>query len=301
MMKLLVLLSSYNGEKYLREQVDSLLSQTLDGVEILVRDDGSTDETRTILEAYAEQGKLRWAAGAHLGLARSFWRLLQTCGDADYYAFCDQDDIWDADKLEIAVGKLGKEGAATPALYCGDVRVTDSAGRMAGHLVRYCPADYGHALIRNLAPGCTYVFNRAAMELLRRFDAESMEIDLHDWTAYQIIACFGRIVFDREPHMSYRQHGGNVIGAPDGSAREILVKAASFWSGAKKGSRSTQALHLEQAFGPQMSPSNRHLTAMFAHYQRENELKKQLLQANWIKLQRQEKTLFKLLVVFNRL
>lgn len=300
-MKLLVLLSSYNGEKYLREQVDSLLSQTLDGVEILVRDDGSTDGTRTILEAYAEQGKLRWEAGNRLGPARSFWRLIQTCGDADYYAFCDQDDIWDADKLVIAVGKLRTADAGKPSLYCGDVRVTDSVGRMTGHLVRYCPVNYGHALIRNLAPGCTYVFNHASMELLRQFDAERMGIELHDWTVYQIVSCFGQIVFDSEPHMSYRQHGGNVIGASNISVMEFLRKVHSFWNGSKKGSRSRQALHLEQVFSSQMSPFNRDLTAMFAHYRTDNKLKKKLLQAKWIKLQRLEKYLFKLLVVFNRL
>ena len=301
MMKLLVLLSSYNGEKYLREQVDSLLAQTLDGVEILVRDDGSTDGTRTILEAYAEQGKLRWVAGNRLGPARSFWRLIQTCGDADYYAFCDQDDIWDEDKLEIAIEKLRKEETDKPSLYCGDVRVTDSAGRMTGYLVRYCPVNYGHALIRNLAPGCTYVFNRDAMGLLRQFDAKRMDIELHDWTVYQIIACLGQIVFDREPHMSYRQHSGNVIGASNISVEEFLRKVRSFWSGSKKGSRSRQALYLEQVFGSQMSPFNRNLTAIFAHYRTDNELKKKLLQAKWIKLQRSERYLFKLLVVFNRL
>ncbi len=299
-MKLLVLLSSCNGEVFLREQLDSLLNQTLDGVEILIRDDGSTDQTPAILAEYERQGKLRTMGGKNLGHARSFWQLLQSCDDADYYAFCDQDDIWDPDKLETAVRAL--EEPDTPALYCGDVRVTDAAGRiLAEHMVRREPADYQHALIRNLAPGCTYVFNRAARELLCRFDAERLGIELHDWTAYQIIACFGRIVFDAAPHMSYRQHGGNVIGAADRSAAELLRKARSFRNGPMRNSRSRQALRLEKAYGESMSPEKRELTALFAHYRTDRTKKKRLLKDRRIILNGSDRYLFRLLVLSDRL
>ncbi len=125
-MKLIVLLSAYNGEKYIREQLDSLLAQSLCGVEIFVRDDGSTDRTRGILEEYREQGMLSWIAGENLGPSQSFWQLLRNCDDADYYAFCDQDDVWDPDKLEVAVQALQQLDPVNPALYCGDVRVTDA-------------------------------------------------------------------------------------------------------------------------------------------------------------------------------
>ena len=300
-MRLLVLLSSYNGGRFLREQLDSLLKQTLDGVEILVRDDGSTDETAAILEEYAKRGKLRWYRGENLGASRSFWRLLTECGEADYYAFCDQDDIWDADKLETAVGALKKIEEGSPALYCGDVRVTDAAGCvLAGHMVRPEPADYPHALIRNLAPGCTYVFNRAAQELLLRFEAETLGIELHDWTAYQVIACFGRVVFDSDPHMSYRQHGGNAIGATDTSAAELLRKARHFWNGPQRGRRSRQALRLERAYGGGMSPETRALTALYAHYREDARAKRELLREQK-NLNGKDRLLFKAAVLLNRL
>ncbi len=136
-----------------------------------------------------------------------------------------------------------------PALYCGDVRVTDEKLHVAAeHMVRPEPADYPHALIRNLAPGCTYVFNRAARDLLCRFNAESLGIELHDLTAYQIITCFGQVIFDSEPHMSYRQHGGNVIGAYRPTMLSKLRNAMSFWNGPQKNSRSQQALRLERAY-----------------------------------------------------
>ena len=277
-MKLIVLLSAYNGETYIREQLDSLLEQTLKGVEILVRDDGSTDGTREILTKYAQRGAMRWFACENLGPARSFWRLLQDASDADYYAFCDQDDVWDTDKLEIAVSALERLDASKPALYCGDVRVTDMKLHiLAEHMVRPAPTDYPHALLRNLAPGCTYVFNRPANELLRRFDAERLGIELQDWTAYQIVACFGSVFYDPTPHMCYRQHGDNAIGAHRTTAGAWLEKAASFWGGPMKNSRARQALRLERAFGEEMPVENRELTALLAHYREDRQTKRALL------------------------
>ena len=298
-MRLIVLLSAYNGEPYIREQLDSLFAQTLDGVEILVRDDGSIDGTRAILAEYADRGVLKWYAGENLGTYWSFWQLLTTCGEADYYAFCDQDDVWDADKLETAVKALVKlEG---PALYCGDVRVTDEKLHVAAeHMVRPEPADYPHALIRNLAPGCTYVFNRAARDLLCRFNAESLGIELHDLTAYQIITCFGQVIFDSEPHMSYRQHGGNVIGAYRPTMLSKLRNAMSFWNGPQKNSRSRQALRLERAYSDGMSPDRRELTALYAHYREDRKAKRKLLMERK-NLSGTSRFLFILAIFLNRL
>ena len=120
-MKVKILLSSYNGEQYIREQIDSLLSQTQTGVEILVRDDGSTDSTKAILDEYQDRDRLSWYGGENLGPGLSFWKLLEDSGEADYYAFCDQDDVWDQDKVEIAVRTLEEaipDINSIPALYC---------------------------------------------------------------------------------------------------------------------------------------------------------------------------------------
>ena len=166
-MKLTVLLSTFNGERYLREQLDSLLSQTVRATEIFVRDDGSTDGTVSILKDYAQRDALHWCEGENIGPGRSFWRLLSACGEADYCAFCDQDDVWDEDKLETAVDALKRLNPELPALYCSDVRVTDEKRNLlAQHMIRACTPDYPHALIRNLGPGCTFVLNRSALDLL---------------------------------------------------------------------------------------------------------------------------------------
>lgn len=301
-MKLIILLSAYNGEKYIREQLDSLLAQTQKGVQILVRDDGSADGTREILADYAQKGALRRYAGENLGPACSFWHLLQDAPDADYYAFCDQDDVWDKDKLEIAVSALEGADAEKPALYCGDVRVTDKdLHTLSEHMVGPAPTDYPHALLRKLAPGCTYVFNRPAGELLRRFDAERLGIELHDWTAYQIIACFGSVLFDPTPHMCYRQHGDNFIGAHRTTAGAWLEKAASFWGGPMKNSRSKQALRLEQAFGAEMPAENRDVTALLAHYREDRQTKRALLQMLRSSVKGTDGQIFRLLAMTGRL
>lgn len=301
-MRIEVLISTHDGERFLEEQLDNLLAQTLGGVEILARDDGSTDGTRAILERYRRSGRLRWHGGECLGAARSFWRLLFDSGDADYYAFCDQDDVWDADKLEIAVRALEGIGADVPALYCGDVRVADAGmGIIAGSMVKPTPTDYPSALFKKIAPGCTFVFNRVARDLLRGYDAEALDIELHDWTALQIVACFGTVIFDETPHMCYRQHGGNAIGAHRTTALSLLKKLPAFWWGPMKNSRERQALRLERAFGEKMTEENRALTAMLAHYREDRMQKKALLKALKAMPGKAERRMISLLIRINKL
>ena len=100
MEKIVVLLSTYNGEKYLEEQLDSLASQNGVVIELLVRDDGSTDGTAAILDRWQDEGRLSWYTSANLGPGKSFMHLLQTAGGGGYYAFCDQDDVWLPDKVK---------------------------------------------------------------------------------------------------------------------------------------------------------------------------------------------------------
>ena len=299
-MKVVVLLSTYNGEKYLREQLNSLINQSYKDVDILVRDDGSSDSTKKILDEYKNAGKLDWYAGENLGASMSFWHLLHHCHDADYYAFCDQDDVWDKDKLQIAINKLNKEDNSIPLLYCSDVRVVDSKlNLLSEHMVAPMPVDYPHALIRNLAPGCTFVFNNAAKLILSQYDVK-LGVELHDWLTYQIVLCFGKVYYDLESHLSYRQHQENVIGDIRKARKQKLKKAKSFLWGEMKNSRQKNALKLEQAFGNKMSNENLRITEKFAHYLENKEFKKALLKSDEIRFSGTEYLFFKLLVMLKR-
>ena len=104
--KVAVLMSAYNGEKYISEQINSILQQTYQNLVLYIRDDGSSDNTVSILEEYERQKKIVLIQGENLGFINSFFDVMKKCETADYYAWCDQDDIWIPDKIERAVEKL---------------------------------------------------------------------------------------------------------------------------------------------------------------------------------------------------
>ena len=270
-MKVTILMSTYNGEKYLTEQLESIFAQSQPNISLLVRDDGSSDKTPEILKKYADSGKLNWYTGKNLGCAKSFWHLLCNCEQADYYAFCDQDDVWDTDKIKIAVDMLNKEDSDIPLLYCSKVRATDKDLNFKYEFLdRTYPADYPSSLARNIAPGCSYVFNDKLREMLKQYDCNKYGIDIHDWTVFRVAACFGKVVFDEQTHMCYRQHENNAIGATQSQNKTVirrLINAAKRYLFKKSDHLISLSAHrLEECYGGQMSEKNKYLTHIVAHY-----------------------------------
>ena len=211
--KVTVLMSTYNGEKYLREQLDSLLRQEGVQLKIVIRDDGSKDGTIGILQEYCDKyGCISYYTGRNLGPAGSFFDLIRRERGADYYALCDQDDVWDPDKLRAAVRKLSVYDSAVPLLYYSNLKIVDqdlnfcrlSHSKMRGHKNKYC------ALTEGFMTGCTGVFNEALAGILRDHIPE--KCSMHDTWIYMTAAFFGKTVYDFYPHIMYRQHAGNVIG-----------------------------------------------------------------------------------------
>lgn len=213
-MRLAVLLSSYNGEKFIRQQLDSILCQQGEfSLDLIVRDDGSADSTQAILEEYAQKGKLRWYTGENLKPAKSFLHLLQNAPGYDYYAFCDQDDYWHPDKLQAALETI--EGCKGPAIACANARLVDSKLNPLGRNVyqRTPRTDFYSLLVGSNIIGCTMVFNSQMAALVQEKELPK-EIFMHDSYLLQLCALQdGTIVYDEAPHMDYRQHGGNVVGA----------------------------------------------------------------------------------------
>jgi len=258
-----VLLSSYNGEKYIEEQLDSILAQKCSAdIEILVRDDGSKDSTDNILDRYQEKGLLKWYKGENLRCARSFWDLMLNSGDADYYAFCDQDDFWMNDKLESAINMLGREDNNIPLLYSGNFIAVDKELKAIKKVDKGMKnTGFGNSLIKSLSPGCTFVFNKKACEIMRMYTGE---LDIHDWVAHKIVAAFGKVVYDPEPHMLYRQHGNNVIGVAKNNCKLFFARVKRFLNGTSTGVRSKMAQNLLDNFGNMLSEEKltvlKHLT-----------------------------------------
>lgn len=219
-----VLLSTYNGEAYLEAQLDSLAAQEGVSVEVFVRDDGSRDGTPQILARHAG----RWPqlaqplGGANLGPARSFLDLMARVPEGfDFYAFCDQDDVWLPHKLDRAARRLQDEAADGPALYCSRVMCVDKDLRPLGPSLPMGTGRFEQILFANMAIGNTVVMNAAAAALVRSRLPERGAI-MHDWWCALVISALGRIVFDEEPGVLYRQHQANAIGALPNRLASIL-------------------------------------------------------------------------------
>lgn len=260
--RILVLLSTYNGEKYIGEQLQSLYCQEGVEVSLLVRDDGSTDTTHTILDSEQDAGRLAWYTGENLKPAFSFWNLLQQAGEYSYYAFCDQDDVWDKDKLKVAVDALYTAGD-TPALYFCQTRLVDASLNEIKSVMISPNLTYGEALVYHFVTGCTMVFNKAMRNILLRYTPAY--IRMHDIWVYNVALAVGaRIFFDPNPHISYRQHGANVIGQANSTKAIWRDRFARLRK--NECIRSSLAKELLKGYGNDMSPENRALTMMAAGY-----------------------------------
>lgn len=213
-----VLLATYNGELYLKEQLNTLREQSVSQLDVFASDDGSTDGTRNFLIEEAvrwEKGRFEIVDGPKDGFAENFRSLvLRADPGYDFYAFCDQDDLWDSDKLEYAASRLRSFPSSIPALYCGSTRTLLESRRLAGTspIMRRDPS-FRNALVQSIAGGNTMVMNLAAFNLLRKA-CQRVHFVSHDWWTYMIVAgAGGTVIYDPVPRVSYRQHGGNLVGS----------------------------------------------------------------------------------------
>lgn len=212
-MKLAVLMSTYNGEQYLPQQIESILNQVCDfRIDLWVRDDGSADSTHAILQQYADRGKLRWYTGENLKSAKSFLDLIHHCPGYDYYAFSDQDDYWYPEKLQICVSAL--QGVTKPAISYANARLVDGNLQSLGRNVfqKLPHLDFYSVTCNAGIMGCTTVFNSALAQLIRSVPIPQ-KLVMHDYYLGVICALHdGVIMYHPEPCMDYRQHGQNVLG-----------------------------------------------------------------------------------------
>ena len=215
--KVIILMTTYNGQRYLAEQLNSICSQTYPHWEIWVSDDGSTDQTDKILKDYQTNlgtEKLRIFEGPRKGFFTNFLSL--ACNktlDGTYFAYSDQDDIWHANKVQKAVTWLDTAPKDTPALYCGRTTLVNEAGQIIGQSPLFAKSPcFLNALMQNIGGGNTMMFNKQTLELLQEA-GEGIKIAAHDWWTYLLVTGAGGSVFyDPESTLDYRQHDNNQIG-----------------------------------------------------------------------------------------
>jgi glycosyltransferase involved in cell wall biosynthesis len=213
-----ILMCTYNGERFLPVQLASIEHQTHRHWSLHISDDNSQDLTLDLLlNARDRMGdaRIKITQGPRKGFVANFLSL--TCSkeiNADYFAWCDQDDIWCEDKLEVAIKWLETVPQDLPALYCGRTEMICESGRHAGHSPLFTrPPSFVNSLVQSIAGGNTMVFNQAARSLLQEAGTNAI-VPSHDWWAYQLISgCGGLVFYDPVPTILYRQHGDNLVGS----------------------------------------------------------------------------------------
>jgi glycosyltransferase involved in cell wall biosynthesis len=221
-MKVVVLMSTWQGERFVEEQLRSILQQLPESGSVIVRDDGSTDSTAARVEALADP-RIRVIRGENIGFARSFFRLIHEApDDADVVMLSDQDDVWLPTKIPRAVEHLAKH-ESRPALYFSRLRLVDEVLNPIGESPPWPRGpSMRNALVQNIAAGCTMAINRAGLALARAH-GDLARVHFHDWWLYLVFSALGEVVADPEPTILYRQHAGNVIGTGPRIGRHLAT------------------------------------------------------------------------------
>lgn len=213
--KVLVLMSTYNGERFLEEQLDSILSQEDVNVSLLVRDDGSKDNTCQILSDYAlKHQNIELKLCENVGFVKSFSELVKMAVtldiDADYYAFADQDDIWMPKKLAMACSVLAMKDNSKPNLFTSNSMQIDAEGRELELFHKGPEPKFrkGNVLVFGTEQGCSMVFNRKAVEI---YSEHEPSLTWHDRWLYHICYFLGSVTYDHQPLFYYRRHEKNAL------------------------------------------------------------------------------------------
>lgn len=230
-----ILLCTRNGEKFLPEQLKSIAAQSHGNWTIYASDDGSQDSTLEILARFAKDypGRVFIRTGPGAGATANFMHLAtDTTIKGDYFAFCDQDDVWASEHLRAGLDALQGWAGTAPALYSGRTMLISANGTFAGHSPLFVrKPSFNNAVVQSLAGGNTMVFNREARDLVAA-ETKSLPVS-HDWWMYQLISGVGgHVCYDPRPTVFYRQHDSNVMGANRGfisrSRRLMMMLSGRF-------------------------------------------------------------------------
>ena len=218
--KVVVLLSTYNGEKYLEEQLDSILQQNVDNVEIIIRDDGSKDNTVNILEKYRKnypQKIKKIIKGKNIGVIKSFFYLVEYVTlDYDCYMFCDQDDYWCNEKIKRVLKIFDECKEEKKGYFSNLFLVNENLEIIKKRYHKKLLPSLRNCFFENIVTGCTYAANK---EMFKEIQQDYLKIKnelnflpMHDRHFYFLTCHKGKLIYDTESFIYYRQHGNNVVG-----------------------------------------------------------------------------------------
>jgi glycosyltransferase involved in cell wall biosynthesis len=282
-----VILAVWNGQDYLPAMLDSLLSQTTSEFNVLVRDDGSTDGSREILENYKQKfdGRLSVIAGEPTRSATANFAILMRETKADYVLFADQDDVWRPEKVGLTLRSLkeaeAKYGKSTPIYFATDFAVVNKDLELISpsywkwkHLNPSMMSKLSQSLICVSVQGMASGINRALLDLANPVSAKAIS---HDWWTQLIAAAMGKVICDPTPTALYRVHGGNASGPkPVGVLPYLKLGLDASFLRRGLGRRIEQADALADALAERMPPDKLKIIRRFTKLQSQG-----FLQRRW--------------------
>ena len=210
-----ILLGSYEPKHYLIEQLESIYSQTDESLAVFISDDSLCNQWQHKYSQYLKELGVKLSNGPQIGFCENFLSLVRNPEIKSHlYAFCDQDDIWDADKLKSISQIFANSDNTIPRLYCGRTYIVDRDNQVIGLSPLFSKEpSFKNALIQNIGGGNTMVFNNAARDLLLACPLD-IKVVSHDWFFYQLVTgAGGEVIYDSKPYVRYRQHDSNLVGA----------------------------------------------------------------------------------------
>jgi rhamnosyltransferase len=213
-LKVNILMSTYNGEKFVAEQIESIQKQTFKDWNLIIRDDGSKDRTCEIIDSFvSKDARIRLIKAENVGVIDSFYKLVKM-DSADFYFFADQDDYWLPEKIEIILKEAQKQDNKQPIMYYTDLKVTDKNLTVTSESMIRSQSDHANTqlveeLTENTVTGGASMINHALAKLWQTTD----NIIMHDWYLGVLASAVGELVYIDQPTHLYRQHESNVLGA----------------------------------------------------------------------------------------
>ncbi len=274
-----ILLGTFNGARFLPDQLRSLENQTFADWRLFASDDDSTDATVAILSQFLAKlgpSRVQVRKGPGQGFVTNFLSL--ACDRAitsDYFAYSDQDDIWEPEKLLRAIDWLQTIPPQTPAMFCSRTRLIDEEGRECGYSPLFQrKTSFRNALVQSIAGGNTMVFNEATRQLLMAC-GPSIQVPSHDWWTYLLTTAAGGVVcYDPVPLVRYRVHPANVVGSNVGWLNRI--RRLQMLTGGRFKRWTVLNIAALRPFRPRMTPENRELFDLFCQARNQSLLKRQI-------------------------
>lgn len=272
--KVAVILASYNGEKFIGEQLDSILNQTYKNIEIVVRDDGSSDNTVQIIKEYQKKYKnIQLYEGKNLGFIKNFFELLKVA-EADYYSYADQDDIWIENKIELAVNSLNELDDTKPNMVFGNSDYYDENMKFIGHGEKDKKYSFLKSLFACCGQGMTMTVNKKTRDMI--IENAPKTCFFHDWWTYILCMGLGNVAYNNVTTVKYRRRKENATSEGQGYFRLLVWRIKNLLLKDGLQDIKQQMINFKEYYYYQLSQENREIIDLFSEeeYSFENACKK---------------------------